>query len=608
MRRLRVALAQINSTVGDFAGNRALILDAARGAAERDADLVAFPELAICGYPPEDLLLRASFIDEAVSALEALARDTEGLPPLIVGGLEFDGVLYNSAAVVHGGRIVAGHRKQRLPNYGVFDEQRYFQAGSETPRFIVGGVAVAATVCEDIWYPDGPARDAALAGAAVIVNINASPFHAGKASERERMLATRAVDNHVAIAYVNQVGGQDELVFDGNSLVLDARGEVLARGASMREDLVIVDIPVDDVLLVRLHESRLRRQRPQHEPAPPVHVTAPHPGVAAARAPLPPTDLAPPDPLAETYNALVVGTRDYVRKSGFGDVIVALSGGLDSSLVAAVAVDALGPEHVRGVSLPSRYSSEGSIGDARDLADRLGIELVTMPIEPLHEAALDTLAREFEGTREGTAEENLQSRLRGMLVMALSNKFGTLVLTTGNKSEYACGYATLYGDMVGGFAVIKDVPKTLAYNLARHRNTRGPGGPDSPAAPGGPSSPAASGGPSSPAAPGGPSSPVIPQAVIDKPPSAELRPGQLDTDSLPPYEVLDPIIEAYVEDDASFEAIVERGFEPDMVRRIIDLINRNEYKRRQSPPGVKITPRAFGRDRRYPLASRYRGH
>ena len=282
-----------------------------------------------------------------------------------------------------------------------------------------------------------------------------------------------------------------------------------------------------------------------------------------------------------------------MRKSGFDDVIVALSGGLDSSLVAAVAVAALGPEHVRGVSLPSRYSSEGSVGDARDLADRLGIELVTMPIEPLHEAALDTLAREFEGTREGTAEENLQSRLRGMLVMALSNKFGTLVLTTGNKSEYACGYATLYGDMVGGFAVIKDVPKTLAYALARHRNTRDPGGPASP---------------DSPAAPGGPSSPVIPQAVIDKPPSAELRPGQLDTDSLPPYEVLDPIIEAYVEDDASFEAIVERGFEPDTVRRIIDLINRNEYKRRQSPPGVKITPRAFGRDRRYPLASRYRGH
>ena len=575
MRRLRVALAQINSTVGDLAGNGARCLDAARRAAALDADLVAFPELAICGYPPEDLLLRASFIDDTVAALEALARDAAGLPPLVVGGLEFDGVLYNSAAVLHGGRIVGGHRKHRLPNYGVFDEQRYFQAGTETPRFVIGGVEVAATVCEDIWYPDGPARDAALAGAEVIVNINASPFHAGKARERERMLATRAFDNHVALAYVNQVGGQDELVFDGNSLVLDARGEPLARGASMREDLVVVDIAVDDVLQVRLHESRLRRERPPREAAPPLHVT---PARDGARAPLPPTELAPPDPLAETYDALVVGTRDYVRKSGFEDVHVALSGGLDSSLVAAVAVDALGAEHVRGVSLPSRYSSEGSVGDARDLADRLGIDLVTMPIEPLHETALDTLAREFEGTREGTAEENLQSRLRGLLVMALSNKFGTLVLTTGNKSEYACGYATLYGDMVGGFAVIKDVPKTLAYDLARHRNTRSA------------------------------ERDVIPQAVIDKPPSAELRPDQLDTDSLPPYEVLDPIIEAYVEDDASFDAIVDRGFDPDTVGRIIDLINRNEYKRRQSPPGVKITPRAFGRDRRYPLASRYRGH
>ena len=589
MRRLRVALAQINSTVGDLAGNAARCLDAARRAAELDADLVAFPELAICGYPPEDLLLRASFIHDAVAALEGLARDADGLPPLVVGGLEFDLVLYNSAAVLHSGRIVGGHRKHRLPNYGVFDEQRYFQAGTATPRFVIGGVEVAATVCEDIWYPDGPARDAALAGAEVIVNINASPFHAGKARERERMLATRAVDNHVAIAYVNQVGGQDELVFDGNSLVLDACGELLARAASMREDLVVVDIAVDDVLQVRLHESRLRRvspsrERPQHEAVPPLHVTPAHEGVRAA---LPPTDLAPPDPLAETYEALVVGTRDYVRKSGFEDVIVALSGGLDSSLVAAVAVDALGAEHVRGVSLPSRYSSEGSVGDARDLAERLGIALVTMPIEPLHETALDTLAREFEGTREGTAEENLQSRLRGLLVMALSNKFGTLVLTTGNKSEYACGYATLYGDMVGGFAVIKDVPKTLAYDLARHRNARGA---------------AAS------AAPGDPSDPVIPQAVIDKPPSAELRPDQLDTDSLPPYEVLDPIIEAYVEDDVSFEAIVDRGFDPDTVGRIIDLIDRNEYKRRQSPPGVKITSRAFGRDRRYPLASRYRGH
>ncbi|MYD65462.1 MAG: NAD+ synthase [Chloroflexi bacterium] len=572
MRHLRVGLAQINTTVGDFDGNCARILDAARRAAALDADVVAFPELAVTGYPPEDLLLRAPFIDEAEAALASLARDAEGLPPLVIGCVEFDGVLYNSAAIVHGGGVVARYRKHRLPNYGVFDEERYFQPGHETPRFLIGGVEVAITVCEDIWYADGPAHDAALDGAEVIVNINASPFHAGKTRERERMLATRATDDHVAVAYVNQVGGQDELVFDGNSLVIDARGELLARGASMREDLVVADIPVDEVRQVRLHESRVRRERHAADPAPPQRITA---ATEDSREPLAPTDLEPPDPLAETYDALVVGTRDYMHKTGFEDAIVALSGGIDSSLVAAVAVDALGPEHVRGVSLPSRYSSEGSIADAQDLADRLGIELIAMPIEALHQAALDTLARPFEGTTAGTAEENLQSRLRGMLVMALSNKFGTLVFTTGNKSEYACGYATLYGDMAGGFAVIKDVPKTLAYALSRHRNTRGE---------------------------------VIPQAVIDKPPSAELRPDQLDTDSLPPYEVLDPIIEAYVEDDVGFEEIVERGYEAATVRRVIDLINRNEYKRRQSPPGVKITPRAFGRDRRYPLASRYVGH
>ena len=571
MRRLRVGLAQINTTVGDFAGNRARILEAARRASERGADLVAFPELAVTGYPPEDLLLRASFVEEAEASLRALAREADGLPPLIVGCVEYAGALHNAAAVVHGGAVAGVHRKHRLPNYGVFDERRYFRPGRGTPRFVVGGVEVAATVCEDIWYADGPARDAALAGAEVIVNLNASPFHAGKTRERERMLATRAADNRVAIAYVNQVGGQDELVFDGNSLVLGPRGDLLARGASMREDLVVADVDVDAVRQARLHEGRLRLPPDAAAPAPPVCVTAAR---EDAPPPLPPPALDPPDELAEVYDALVAGTRDYVRKSGFADAIVALSGGIDSSLVAAVAVDALGAERVRGVSLPSRYSSEGSVADARELAALLGVELVAMPIEALHRAALDALAAPFAGTSEGVAEENLQSRLRAMLVMALSNKFGALVLTTGNKSEYACGYATLYGDMAGGFAVIKDVPKTLAYRLARHRNERGA---------------------------------AIPQAVLDKPPSAELRPGQLDTDSLPPYGTLDPIVEAYVEDDASFEAIVARGFDAETVRRVIALIDRNEYKRRQAPPGVKITSRAFGRDRRYPLASRYRG-
>jgi NAD+ synthase (glutamine-hydrolysing) len=408
----------------------------------------------------------------------------------------------------------------------------------------------------------------------VVVNINASPFHAGKTRARERMIATRASDNTVAVVYVNQIGGQDELVFDGNSLVLGPDGELLARGASMAEDLVIVDIPVDLVMQRQLHDARLRRERgPEHERAPVLVSTAPF-GARPHLPPPAPESLVPPDTIEETYRALVVGTRDYLAKTGFSDALVALSGGIDSALVATIAVDAVGAEHVKGVSLPSRYSSEGSMSDAQDLAQRLGIELITLPIETLHQAALDTLARRFEGTTPGTAEENVQSRLRGLLMMALSNKSGAIVLTTGNKSEYACGYATLYGDMVGGFAVIKDVPKTLVYQLARHRNTV---------------------------------SEVIPRASIEKPPSAELRPGQLDTDSLPPYEELDPIIEAYVEDDQPLDAIVAAGHDEATVRRVIGMIVRNEYKRRQAPPGVKITPRAFGRDRRLPLASKYRG-
>ncbi|RLT44224.1 MAG: NAD+ synthase [Chloroflexi bacterium] len=576
MQSLRVALAQINTTVGDLEGNRALILDAARRAAGQGADLVAFPELAITGYPPEDQLLRASFIEEAQQSLERLAEEARGLPPLIVGCVRFDRHLYNSAAVLHDGEIVATYDKIHLPNYGVFDEDRYFYAG-ETPLVVtIAGVAVGITICEDAWYPGGPISDEAIAGARVVVNINASPFHAGKTRDRERMLATRASDNTVALAYVNQVGGQDELVFDGNSLIFDATGQVIARGASMSEDLVIADIPIEAVVQRQLHDSRLRQMRKGlFMFAGEVDVSL-DPGREPVRPMLAPRDNTPAEMLAETYNALVVGTRDYVRKSGFERVFVALSGGIDSAIVGAIAVDALGAEHVTGVSLPSRYSSEGSIGDAVDLARRLGIPLISMPIEGLHAAALDTLAQEFGAGDAGTAGENVQSRIRGLLVMALSNHTPrSMVLTTGNKSEYACGYATLYGDMVGGFAVIKDVPKTLVWALARYRNTV---------------------------------SQVIPQASIDKPPSAELRPDQLDVDSLPPYEVLDPIIEAYVEDDLSLPSIVALGHDEAIAKRVIDMVNRNEYKRRQSPPGVKITPRAFGRDRRLPLATRYRGY
>ena len=576
MQTLRVALAQLNTTIGDLEGNRSKILEAARRAAAQDADVVAFSELAITGYPPEDQLLRSAFIEEAARSLQALAAEAKGLPPLIVGCVEFDQHLYNAAAVVHGGRVVATYRKQKLPNYGVFDEERYFQPGAETLVVTIAGVPVGITICEDAWYPGGPITDRASAGAAVIVNINGSPFYSGKARDRERMLATRAADNTVALAYVNQVGGQDELVFDGNSIVFDASGEIIARGASMEEDLLITDILVEEVLQRQLHESRLRRLRGVAEPSTPVRRIEVTPQAESARAPRRNVVAPLANTVAETYRALVVGTRDYVQKIGFEHAFIALSGGIDSAIVGAIAVDALGADHVTGVSMPSRYSSEGSISDAVDLAQRLGIRLVSLPIEAVHQAALDTLEREFGADDLGVAGENVQSRARGMLVMAMSNhRPRSLVLTTGNKSEYACGYATMYGDMVGGFAVIKDVPKTLVWELARHRNTLGA---------------------------------VIPENSIEKPPSAELRPNQLDSDSLPAYEVLDPIIEAYVEDDLSLEAIVSRGNDEATVKRVIDMINRNEYKRRQAPPGVKITPRAFGRDRRLPLATRYRGY
>ena len=561
---LRLALAQLNTTVGDFEGNARLVLAAAREAAAAGAQVVATPELTLTGYPPEDLLLRPSFVAEAERALVRLAADAGGLPPLVVGAPDpagsprlgsAVGELYNAAALLHGGRVVGRYRKQRLPNYGVFDEQRYFVPGREAPLFLIGGAQVGLTVCEDLWYEDGPAGALCAAGAQLIVNINASPFWAGKTEERLSVARERARAHGSPVAYVNQVGGQDELVFDGHSLVVDGAGRLIARGAWLEPDLLIVDVPLPER---RPSADALRVSDAPRSPRPP----------------LPPRSAPdPPPPLAEIYRALVVGTRDYVRKCGFREAIVSLSGGIDSALVAAVAVDALGPGRVRGVALPSRYSSEGSVADARALARNLGIGLSVLPIEPVHAGALDVLRGEIAGDGAGRAEENVQARVRGMLVMALSNASGALVLATGNKSEYACGYATLYGDMAGGFAVIKDVPKTLVYDLARYRN-------------------AAS------------ERPVIPASSIEKPPSAELRPGQLDSDSLPPYEELDPILEAYVEGNLSLAEIVEAGHDEATARRVVGLVDRNEYKRRQAPPGVKITPRAFGRDRRFPLASR----
>ncbi|HLA17691.1 MAG TPA: NAD+ synthase [Dehalococcoidia bacterium] len=566
MRTLRVGLAQINTTVGDLDGNVAMVLEYVGRARDLGVDVVSFPELTVTGYPPEDLLLRPQFVRDNLEALEAVVKGCGGITA-VVGFVGLDGDIYNAAAVIHDGRLADVYHKQRLPNYGVFDEMRYFSPGQGCPLYTIAGVGIGVNICEDIWFPGEPTRAQAQAGAQVIVNINGSPYHAGKREFRQQMLATRAGDHGVFVCYTNQVGGQDELVFDGGSMVLSPEGGLIAQAAMFEEELLVCDLDLEEAGPRRRLEGAaadVRRVALSEAPFP------------AAKPPLQPRLEPPLEGEAEVYAALVTGTRDYVRKTGFQKVIIALSGGIDSSLVAAVAVDAIGRENVIGLSMPSRYSSEGSIRDAQELAATLGIELMIIPIEPAHAAYLEMLDRAFAGTEPGVAEENIQSRIRGNIVMALSNKFGWLVLTTGNKSEYATGYATLYGDMAGGFAVIKDVPKTLVYRLARHRNTW-PGGP------------------------------VISGQVIAKPPSAELKPGQLDEDTLPPYDELDPVIEAYVEDDKSADEIVAMGHDRALVERVIQMVNRNEYKRRQAPPGVKITHRAFGRDRRLPIANRYRG-
>jgi NAD+ synthase (glutamine-hydrolysing) len=485
----------------------------------------------------------------------------------------------NAAAVIHDGRLAGVYHKQYLPNYGVFDENRYFQAGTETPVFELGsgGSVVAVNICEDIWYPTGPAAAQALAGAEVLVTITSSPYHAGKVRSREKMLATRAADQVACLAYANLVGGQDELVFDGQSMVFNELGELVALGRPFEEDLVVTDLDLDAVFRARLHDSRRRKEK-LTAAAPVRRIVLPdlperaRPELPPAGGPLGDTFL-PPD--AEVYAALVLGTRDYVRKNGFRRVVIGLSGGIDSALTAAVAVDALGRDSVVGVSMPSAFSSRGTRADARRVARNLGIEFLSLPIVPAYRAFRRILAPAFKGMPEDVAEENIQARVRGTLLMALSNKFGWLVLTTGNKSEMGVGYCTLYGDMAGGFAVIKDVPKTTVYALARYRNVRG-------------------------------GRPVIPESVLERPPSAELRPNQTDQDSLPPYEVLDPILAAYVEEDRSLADIVALGYDEATVRRVLTMVDRNEYKRRQAPPGIKITPRAFGRDWRLPIVNRFR--
>ncbi|MBI4342676.1 MAG: NAD+ synthase [Candidatus Omnitrophica bacterium] len=540
MASLRLAMAQLNVTVGDLEGNRALIERAIRQARAWRADVLLTPELSITGYPPEDLLLKTQFVEANRRILQRLTPATRGLVAL-VGFVDRDrqGRLFNAAAVLANGRHAATYRKQCLPNYGVFDEQRYFTPGAGPLVLDLGGIRTGITICEDLWQ-EAPGRALAKAGAQLVLNLSASPYHAGKLHEREALFSRRARQHRFAIAYCNLVGGQDELVFDGGSLVLDARGQELARAAQFQEDLVIAD-------LARLPDR------------PPVWSAHAH----------------RLGPVEEVYEALTLGVRDYVRKNGFSSVVLGLSGGVDSALTACLAVDALGAEAARGVVMPSRFSSSQTQEDAKRIGRALGMEVAEISIEPIFEAYLRTLRPLFQDREPDVAEQNIQARIRGNLLMALSNKFGWLVLTTGNKSEFATGYCTLYGDMAGGFAVIKDVPKTLVYRLARFRNRRGPGRP-------------------------------IPSSILRRAPTAELAPNQTDQDTLPPYEVLDRILKAYVEEDRGLSEILARNrVAPETARRVIRMVDRSEYKRRQGSPGVKITPKAFGKDRRMPITNRY---
>jgi NAD+ synthase (glutamine-hydrolysing) len=541
---VRIALGQIDSVLGDLAGNVEKMAAWTRDATAAGADLICFPELAITGYPPEDLVLRKAFVDDNLEALEELSKRTAGDCALLTGFVDRSARgLHNAAGLLRNGRVEARYHKHRLPNYGVFDEARYFVPGDEGCMLRVAGSELGITVCEDAWRP-GPPFDAYAGRVQVIPNINGSPYHRRKSRERLEVCAARARETNAWIVYVNCVGGQDELVFDGGSMVVSPKGELVWHASVFEEDLLIVDIPGTEL--------------------------------AEGKPPLPDPSREPwPEGVEEVYRALVLGLGDYIRKNGFTEAVLGLSGGIDSSLVATLAADAIGAMGVRALAMPSPFSSPESVEDAEEVAARLGIRLDQIRINGVFEAYIEALKKVFDSTERGVAEENIQARIRGNLLMALSNKFGSMVLATGNKSEMATGYSTLYGDLAGGFAPLKDVPKTLVYELARWRNKQSDPAP-------------------------------IPDRVLDKPPTAELRPGQLDTDSLPPYESLDPIIEDYVEEDRSPEEIVAAGADQDLVQRVVEMIDRAEYKRRQAPPGVKITPKAFGRDRRLPITNLYR--
>jgi len=577
--KIRIGLAQINASVGDLDGNTKKILRFVQDADKLGVDIVAFPELAITGYPPEDLLLKPGFVDDNLESLRLIAKKTSSLDiAIITGFIDRSDDIYNSAALISKGKIAGIYHKNYLPNYGVFDEKRYFKSGNECPLFIIAGVSVGINVCEDIWYPDGPCMNQALAGAQLIININSSPYHRGKRQFRERMVSTRASDNTVFIAYTNMVGGQDELVFDGHSMIFSPSGELIARGKQFEEDLVVKDIDLRSVELARLHDPRRRAKIFSRQAVSQISaIEIPDTKGKKKKPKLLQTSVDPLDSVAEVYNALLLGTRDYVKKNRFKEVVIGLSGGIDSALVAAIAVDALGRENVTGVFMPSQYTMPESGEDVNQLVKNLGIKLITIPINNIFKTYLGTLSEPFAGRRPDVTEENLQARIRGNIIMALSNKFGWLVLTTGNKSEMSVGYATLYGDMAGGFAVIKDVPKTLVYELSGYRNHTKEK-----------------------------SLRPIPERILVKEPTAELKPGQKDSDTLPPYDILDSILHAYVEEDRSFREIVDAGFDEVTVKKVISMVDGSEYKRRQAPPGIKITPRAFGKDWRLPITNRYK--
>lgn len=613
---MRLALCQVNPVVGDISGNVSRMAAFARQARRAGADLAVFPEMCVTGYPPEDLLLSPRFMDAARDGVSRFVAACRGMT-VIFGAPLCANEAVNAAVVAHDGRIAATYSKQLLPNYGVFDEMRYFTPGTRDLIVTAPPFRIGVSICEDIWYPDGPACREAAAGATLVVNISASPYHRDKGAARERMLSVRASDCRAFVAYCNLCGGQDELVFDGQSLVFAPDGELVARGAAFAEDLILADLYAADVSRVRLADPRGRARQaaiegmtdevrldqtppaPDSPPVPgaqadaaaPQDMTGPVPDLVPGPVPGPRTVPAIPlSPLCEVYAALVTGLRDYVKKSGFSGVLIGLSGGIDSSLTAALAADALSPEQVVGVAMPTRHSSGHSLEDAGALAENLGLTFWTIPVDGIFQSFLDALAGPFAGRAPDVTEENLQSRARGTVLMALSNKFGRLVVTTGNKSETAVGYCTLYGDTAGGFAILKDVPKTLVYALSRWRNALAEDGPEGRAALGflGPSGTA-----------------PIPQRVLDKPPSAELAPGQVDADSLPPYDELDAIVADYVEGGLSLSEMAARGRDPQVCARVAGLVRKSEYKRRQSPPGVKITPRAFGKDWRLPLAGRF---